>query len=73
MNERRRGDGDRAGPGAGARTVFGPRQRWALLAAFALLVALRLPAAWAHGRFQDEEATVFLAYAWHRPDRKSVV
>lgn len=42
-------------------------KRWALLAAFVLLVALRLPNAWTHGRFQDEEATVFLAYAWHFP------
>ncbi|GLR46865.1 hypothetical protein [Sphingomonas astaxanthinifaciens] len=38
-----------------------------ILLAFALLVALRLPNAWVHGRFQDEEATVFLAYAWHFP------
>lgn len=33
----------------------------------AALAALRLPSIWAHGRFQDEEATVFLAYAWHFP------
>ena len=39
----------------------------ALLAIFATLVALRLPMAWVEGRFQDEEATVFLAYAWHFP------
>jgi hypothetical protein len=51
----------------GARTVFSRAQRWALLAAFALIVVLRLPGAWAQGRFQDEEATVFLAYAWHHP------
>jgi hypothetical protein len=51
----------------GARAVFSRRQRWALLAVFALIVAFRLPHAWAHGRFQDEEATVFLAYAWHHP------
>lgn len=51
----------------GARTVFGRRQRWLLLLAFALLVVCRLPQAWVHGRFLDEEATVFLAYAWHRP------
>ena len=38
-----------------------------MLAAFALLVVCRLPGAWVHGRFQDEEATVFLAYAWHFP------
>jgi hypothetical protein len=37
------------------------------LAAFALIVILRLPNVWIHGRFQDEEATVFLAYAWHYP------
>ncbi|WP_345169412.1 hypothetical protein [Sphingomonas daechungensis] len=51
----------------GARSVFTVGQRWALFAAFTLLVALRLPDAWTHGRFQDEEATVFLAYAWHHP------
>lgn len=51
----------------GARAVFSRRQRWLLLAAFALIVILRLPAAWAHGRFQAEEGTVFLAYAWHFP------
>ena len=50
-----------------ASPVFGARLRWSLLLAFALLVALRLPLAWVHGRFVDEEATVFLAYAWHRP------
>lgn len=37
------------------------------LAAFAIIAALRLPNAWSEGRFQDEEATVFLAYAWHFP------
>lgn len=45
-------------------------QRWltvALLLGFALLVALRLPQTWKEGRFQDEEATVFLAFAWHFP------
>lgn len=51
----------------GARTVFTTGQRWLLLAGFLLLVALRLPHAWLHGRFLDEEATVFLAYAWHHP------
>jgi hypothetical protein len=51
----------------GARAVFSRGQRLALLAAFALIVMLRLPHAWVHGRFQDEEATVFLAYAWHFP------
>lgn len=49
----------------GARAVFNRAERWALLAAFTLIVMFRLPHAWAHGRFQDEEATVFLAYAWH--------
>jgi hypothetical protein len=53
--------------GLGARTVFTVGQRWALLAGFVLLVVFRLPHAWVHGRFLDEEATVFLAYAWHRP------
>src|SRR5579863_104210 len=53
--------------GLGARSVFSRRQRWALLTVFALLVIFRLPHAWVHGRFLDEEATVFLAYAWHRP------
>jgi hypothetical protein len=52
---------------AGARLVFSPWQRAALLAGFALLVALRLPNAWIHGRFLDEEGTIFFAFAWHRP------
>jgi len=51
----------------GARTVFSRAQRWLLLELFALIVLLRLPGAWTRGRFQDEEATVFLAYAWHHP------
>lgn len=46
-------------------SAFPRWQRWALLGVFALIVVLRLPNAWVHGRFQDEEATVFLAYAWH--------
>lgn len=50
-----------------AKSVFTSAQRVALLAGFALLIALRLPQAWVHGRFLDEEATVFLAYAWHHP------
>jgi hypothetical protein len=50
-----------------APAVFSVGQRWALLAGFTLLVIFRLPHAWVHGRFLDEEATVFLAYAWHRP------
>jgi hypothetical protein len=54
-------------PATGDHPVFNQRQRWAVLAAFALIVIFRLPHAWTHGRFQDEEATVFLAYAWHYP------
>lgn len=49
------------------REGFSPAQRWMLLAAFALVAIFRLPEPWVHGRFQDEEATVFLAYAWHYP------
>lgn len=49
------------------REGFSAAQRWLLLAAFTLLVLFRLPEPWVHGRFQDEEATVFLAYAWHYP------
>lgn len=49
------------------RPTIGHLLRWVLLAAFATIVMLRLPLAWAEGRFQDEEATVFLAYAWHFP------
>lgn len=58
-----------AGPdiGYGACTVFSVRQRLGLFLAFTLLVVLRLPHAWAHGRFQGEEVTVFFAYAWHYP------
>jgi len=52
-------------PDIGARTVFSRRARVLLLGAFALLVMLRLWRAWLSGRFLDEEATVFLAYAWH--------
>ena len=51
----------------GACNVFSVPERWGLLIFFALIVILRLPNAWARGRFQDEEATVFLAYAWHHP------
>ncbi|WP_375383244.1 hypothetical protein [uncultured Sphingomonas sp.] len=43
------------------------RERLALLAAFALLIVLRLPHAWLQGRFLGEEGTIFFAYAWHRP------
>jgi hypothetical protein len=52
---------------AGASSVFSPAQRLALLAGLALLLVGRLPRAWAHGRFQDEEGTVFFAYARHFP------
>jgi len=58
------GDGNAA---PGARAVFSRPQRMLLLAAFALIVIFRLPNAWVHGRFQAEEAGVFLAYAWHHP------
>jgi hypothetical protein len=63
------GEADRADvdPAAGARAVLSGRERCALLAVYMLLVALRLPRAWPHGRFVGEEGTVFLAYAWHRP------
>lgn len=43
------------------------RELLLLLVAFALIAALRLPLAWVEGRFQDEEATVFLSFAWHFP------
>jgi hypothetical protein len=36
-----------------------------LLAAFAILIAVRLPGTWSEGRFLDEEVTVFFAYAWN--------
>lgn len=49
----------------GARAVFSRWQRAMLLLCFALLVIFRLPGAWMHGRFLDEEGTVFFAYAWH--------
>ena len=49
----------------GARAILSTRQRLVLLASCALLIALRLPKAWIHGRFLGEEGTIFLAYAWH--------
>lgn len=52
---------------AGDSSVFTDGQRWLLLLLVALLLAFRLPHAWLHGRFVDEDATVFLAYAWHHP------
>jgi hypothetical protein len=54
------------------RPAFANWQRWLLLVAFAVLLVFRLPGAWVHGRFQDEEATVFLAYAWHYPWREAL-
>ncbi len=51
----------------GAARVFTLRWRLALLAGFALLLILRIPQAWSHGRFLDEEGTIFAAYAWHQP------
>jgi len=51
----------------GASLVFSAWQRAALLFGFALLVAFRLPQAWIHGRFLDEEGSIFFAFAWHRP------
>lgn len=51
----------------GARAVFDHKQRLLLLAGFVVLVTLRIPRAWIHGRFLDEEVTVFFAYAWHYP------
>jgi hypothetical protein len=53
-----------------ANTAAPAFRRWQivfLLIVFAAVLAWRLPAAWTEGRFYDEEATVFLAYAWHFP------
>lgn len=50
----------------GARSVFTSLQRIGLFAAVALLTALRIPNAWRHGRFLNEEGTIFFAFAWHR-------
>lgn len=47
--------------------AFSGAHRLALLVLFALILVAKLPRPWAEGRFQDEEATVFLAYAWHYP------
>lgn len=57
-------DPTRAGTAAPA---FNRPTQIVLLLVFVLVVVFRLPGAWVHGRFQDEEATVFLAYAWHFP------
>jgi hypothetical protein len=51
----------------GSHPAFRPLTASLLLLAFALIGALHLPGAWMQGRFIDEEATVFLAYAWHFP------
>ena len=51
----------------GAALVFSGRQRLILLAGFAILLIMRMPTAWLHGRFFGEEGTIFLAFAWHRP------
>lgn len=55
------------GQSAQAGVIWPPHSRLLLLALFAALLVLRLPQAWLHGRFQNEEAAVFLAYAWHHP------
>src|SRR5579864_373293 len=54
------------------KPAFTNWQRLVLLVAFAALLVFRLPGSWVHGRFQDEEATVFLAYAWHYPWRDAL-
>ena len=59
---------DHRGPDdGGAASVFTIRQRWALLLLVAVLTIVRLPQAWAQGRFLCEEGGIFFAYAWHRP------
>ena len=54
-------------PGPPAAPAFSRRTSALLLVGLGLLLALRLPGAWAEGRFQDEEATIFLAFAWNYP------
>ena len=51
----------------GAAAVFSDTQRILLLVGFALILILRIPGAWWHGRFLHEEGSVFMAFAWHRP------
>jgi hypothetical protein len=51
----------------GAAAVYSKSQRILLLAGFAVLLILRLPSAWWHGRLLGEEGTIFMAFAWHRP------
>ncbi|MFT3965649.1 MAG: hypothetical protein QM690_07185 [Sphingobium sp.] len=46
---------------------FSARSRPYLLALFALVLLLRVPGVWIHGRFLGEEGTNFFAYAWHLP------
>ena len=53
--------------GRAAAPIFTPRQRSLVLFGFALLVILRLPQAWLHGRFLTEEGPIFFAYAWRYP------
>lgn len=50
-----------------SQQAFRPKQLALILLALAIITALHLPGAWVNGRFMDEEATVFLAYAWHFP------
>lgn len=64
LRDRAEGPEDRVA--LGAFTVFSRWQRAGLLLAVAVLMALRLPRTWAHGRLLDEEGTIFLAFAWHR-------
>ncbi len=52
---------------ARAAAVFSNRQRILLLIGFAVVLALRVPGAWWHGRFLYEEGSIFMAFAWHRP------
>lgn len=48
-----------------SRDRFRAWQLVLLLVGFGLFMASRLPEAWTHGRFLDEEVTVFFAYAWN--------
>ena len=51
----------------GAAAVYSKNQRILLLVGFTVLLILRLPSAWWHGRLLGEEGTIFMAFAWHRP------
>lgn len=44
---------------------FACRTKCVLLALFTLIVVMRLPQAWAGGRFLDEEGAIYFAFAWH--------